>query len=284
MSETNHLPATTQPGVSQHPLMLSGEQWTRLQNFCKDAHASGLLPKNVDSPQKAFVIAIKGHELGLPPMYALERLAVINGKATSDGQVMLALIFSRVPGAVVDPVVSTDTEAEFMMARPGRTPRSFRFTIEDAKRAGLLSKPGPWQQYPRAMLRWRAVSEGAKIVFPDAIAGMMLHEEMGKNVNEDGTIIDAEFTVTPGASNKSVEQKLAAEAKDAASPGKPDAPPPTPMTEEDLATLRAARLEHKWSADDLKKWTRLMYKKDDPTTLTHEECQEAILFIEGHRK
>src|SRR5690606_6797084 len=44
------------------------------------------------------------------------------------------------------------------------------FTVEDAKRADLLSKD-PWKKYPRAMLFNRALTEGARVYCPDIYFG-----------------------------------------------------------------------------------------------------------------
>ena len=40
--------------------------------------------------------------------------------------------------------------------RHGSTPVTARFSVMDAKRAGLWTKAGPWQTYPRRMLQMRA--------------------------------------------------------------------------------------------------------------------------------
>jgi hypothetical protein len=190
------VPASAKPvaRVETHPLLLPAEQWARLKELADHAHKSGLLPRHIDSPQKAFVIIMKGHELGLPPMYSLERLAVINGKATMDGQSMAALILSREPEATVDLVTPEGKESEMAswdMARPGKKVKRFTFTMEDATRADLLGKD-PWKKYPRAMLRWRAFSEGARTVFPHIIGGLMPHEEMGAVVDDEGNLVAIE--------------------------------------------------------------------------------------------
>ena len=51
------------------------------------------------------------------------------------------------------------------------------FSYEDAKRAGLTSKRGPWQQYPSRMLQLRARGFALRDAFPDAIKGLITVEE-----------------------------------------------------------------------------------------------------------
>jgi len=56
------------------------------------------------------------------------------------------------------------------MQRPGGRTNVFAFTIEDARRAGLLKKTN-WIKYPISMLIARASAIGIKSIFPDAIFG-----------------------------------------------------------------------------------------------------------------
>lgn len=55
--------------------------------------------------------------------------------------------------------------------RKGRTKNEYYFTVDEAEKAGLLSKRGPWQQYAKAMLCWRAQGQGLKFEFADALMG-----------------------------------------------------------------------------------------------------------------
>jgi hypothetical protein len=54
----------------------------------------------------------------------------------------------------------------------------YTFTIEDAKRAGLLSKDS-WQKYTKELLVARAISGCARKVFPDVVGGLYTVEELG---------------------------------------------------------------------------------------------------------
>jgi len=52
------------------------------------------------------------------------------------------------------------------------------FSVEDAKRAGLWQKPGPWTDYPKRMLAMRARAFALRDAFPDVLAGLYLREEI----------------------------------------------------------------------------------------------------------
>ncbi len=49
--------------------------------------------------------------------------------------------------------------------------------LMDAKRAGLWTKAGPWQTYPRRMLQMRARSFALRDAFPDVLKGLISVEE-----------------------------------------------------------------------------------------------------------
>lgn len=182
--------------LESNPLLMATDQWQRLESLALRFYKSGCAPKCLANVEAVLIVMLKGNEMGLPPMYAAENIAVVNGKATIGGQAMLRLIYERARGVKVEfhtEPAKQNTECEISIQRPGHEPVRLIFTMEDAKRAGLASKQ-PWQQYPRMMLRWRAVAECARIAVPDVIAGLYLHEELGANVDAEGNIVEAEFT------------------------------------------------------------------------------------------
>jgi hypothetical protein len=61
--------------------------------------------------------------------------------------------------------------------RKNRTKNEYFFTMDDAQRAGLLNKKGPWTQgYARQMLCWRAQGAALKFEFADALMGTEIIE------------------------------------------------------------------------------------------------------------
>jgi len=151
--------------------------YTTFKDQVMVAFQSGLLPKSIDTPQKAIAIALTGRELGLKPMESLMGLYVVNGKVTLSSALMLRLIYERCPGAKITVLSSDEKEAQVEMERPGGTSQKFSFTMEEAKRAGFLNKR-PWQEHPATMLRWAAIRTGARVVFADAIAGCYMPDEL----------------------------------------------------------------------------------------------------------
>jgi hypothetical protein len=64
----------------------------------------------------------------------------------------------------------------------------FTYSIEDAKRAGLVKTGSSWEKYPQNMLFARAISSGTRLYCPDVFNGNLVYvpEELGAQVDEDG--------------------------------------------------------------------------------------------------
>ena len=148
---------------------------------------SGLIPKGLDTAEKVFVALQWGHELQLSPMVAVNNVAVINGKPTLSADIMSAVVKRSPEYGGIEWIKNTDTEAECKITRilgNGKTESIIsRFTIEDAKKAGLAGRD-VWQKYPRRMLKHRCLSYGLKDMFPDILAGLYTPEEMESTMPE----------------------------------------------------------------------------------------------------
>lgn len=152
---------------------------------------SRMLPQSVQSPEAAVTIMIKGMELGLPPMAALNGITVIQGKPTVSPQLMLSLINRS--GQLEDLQITTGKDgATVTMKRKGRSAFSASFGPNEAASMGLNTKDNYKKQAP-VMYQWRAVAACARVVFPDVIDGMYTPEEMGADVQVDE---DGAMTVT----------------------------------------------------------------------------------------
>ena len=56
-------------------------------------------------------------------------------------------------------------------------PTVVRFSVADAKKAGLWGKSGPWSQYSKRMLQLRARGFALRDAFPDVLKGLVTAEE-----------------------------------------------------------------------------------------------------------
>ena len=159
--------------------------------------ASGdMVPKHFQGKPEATMAAIvRGMEVGLAPMQALSSIAVINGRASLWGDAMPALMQRAGHHIDVDYEGQNETLTAVATLTRGDTGKQVvrRFSIADAKRAGLLGKPGPWQQYPQRMIAHRARSWAIRDGAADALMGLQIADE----VEHIGP--DAARDVTPAA-------------------------------------------------------------------------------------
>jgi hypothetical protein len=143
---------------------------------------SNMVPKQyMGKPQDIMVCIQWGMEMGLAPMQALQNIAVINGKPSVYGDAMMALVqASPVCEGVEESIEDEGTPnpvAVCVARRKGRAPVTVRFSVEDARRAGLWGKQGPWQAYPKRMLQMRARGFALRDAYPDVLKGLISTEE-----------------------------------------------------------------------------------------------------------
>jgi len=150
--------------------------------FSKMVAASEFAPKDFRGKPESCMLAIQhGSEVGLSPMQSLQSIAVINGRPTIWGDAALALVQSS---AVCEYVKEyTEGQGDNLTAvceakrRGYPAPTVSRFSMADAKRAGLAGKSGPWSQYPERMLALRARGFALRNAFADALRGLITAEE-----------------------------------------------------------------------------------------------------------
>lgn len=141
--------------------------------------ATKLVPKDFqDKPEDCCVAILQGLELGMSPIAAVQSIAVINGRPCLWGDGMLAVV--RASG-LLETIKEEDngSTATCTVKRKGDLdPVVRKFSQDDAKRAGLAGKPGPWTQYPQRMRQMRARSWALRDVFTDVLKGISSAEEM----------------------------------------------------------------------------------------------------------
>lgn len=144
------------------------------------ARAGEMVPAHFQGRPEAIMAAIvRGMEIGLAPMQALSSIAVINGRATIWGDALPAMMQRAGHHVDVDYEGEGDRLAAVATLTRGDTGKTIvrRFSIADAKRAGLLDKKGPWQQYPTRMLAMRARSWAIRDGAADALMGLTIADE-----------------------------------------------------------------------------------------------------------
>lgn len=168
---------------------------------------SQLIPKQFQGrPQDVVVAMMWSHTLGIPVVQGLQHIAVVNGRPSMYGDGMLAVVMAsgQMNGIKEELKGSGDgLTAICQVTRKGiETPFIGSFSVEDAKRATLWDKQGPWKQYPKRMLKMRARAFALRDAFPDVLSGIGSGEEQ-----EDIIIGEhAEQSNPPAADEKSTRK------------------------------------------------------------------------------
>lgn len=136
---------------------------------------SGLAPSTMNTPEKITVAILTGLEIGLPPMFAMQKIAVVNGRPALWGDALPALLWSR--GFKLREWTE-DKTAFCEVTRPTGETIVRTFSDEDAKAAGLLGKPGPWSQYKPRMRQMRARGYACRDGAADVLGGLYVAEEL----------------------------------------------------------------------------------------------------------
>ena len=137
--------------------------------FCR----SGLF--GVKTKEQAIALMAICEAEGLHPAKAVQEYHIIQGRPALKADAMLARFQSAGGKVAWSSMTDVRVSGTFTHAQGGSV--EIEWTIEMAKRAGLTKNP-TWNQYPRAMLRARCISEGIRTVFPGVVVGTYTPEEV----------------------------------------------------------------------------------------------------------
>lgn len=168
--------------------------------LAKAVTAAGMAPYGLETPEKAMIAIMHGLEIGLTPMAALQRIAVIKGRPTIWGDAAMGIVRASGVCEWIKERVAGDGDARVATCEAKRKgdpePVIKTFSVADAKRAGLWSpslkvkkfkKDGstyeadndsPWHRYPDRMMQMRARAFALRDLFADILGGMHLREEL----------------------------------------------------------------------------------------------------------
>lgn len=153
---------------------------------------SGMAPRDMATAEKLTVAILHGLEIGIPPMMAINKIAVVNGRPTLWGDAVPALLLSK--GFRIRETFYGDGDERFAQCtviRPDGENITRNFSVGDARVAGLWAKPGPWKQYPDRMLQMRARGLASRDGAADVLSGIYIAEE-GQDITErTNDIMDA---------------------------------------------------------------------------------------------
>ncbi len=145
---------------------------------------SGILPRGIDNPYKAFAIIQKGREMGVEPMRALTGIYLIEGKTVVSPELKLECFRAR--GGKVQWVESTGTVAHVKLTSADGTSHDETVTMQEMTSAGLAGKDN-WRKYPKSMLRARCIAFALRAMGEGD--GSYTPDELGAETTEAGEYI-----------------------------------------------------------------------------------------------
>lgn len=197
--------ANTQGGFQNQGFQVTVRNFDEAYRFCQSMSESELCPdtykpvtflnkicgqdlearKNPENIKRAkemsvnniFIACSYGGTLGLNPFQSLSGIAMVNGKPSLYGDTLLGLVRPLCDDFNEWFDEQTGTAYCVLLRRGSQHPVQSKFSFQDAQRAGLTNKKGPWSQYPQRMLQMRARGFAIRDAFPDVLSGIITREE-----------------------------------------------------------------------------------------------------------
>lgn len=216
--------------------------------FCESLANTPLLPDAYRKQPASVLWAMEyGRALGLDVVTTITTIHVIKGKPCQSADLMLGR--TRSAGHRVR-IKSERTRCEVRIQRHDDPDDEtvIEWVLDDAVTAGLCklvdgrpqardqkNQPQPWEKFPRAMLRARAIAEAVRIACPEVLHGAIYTpEELGAVVDQEGNPVVVERAdAPPMQQGVTVVQST------------PNGPPPAPQRDylaEAAATAEADQL------------------------------------------
>lgn len=177
------------PAVDSVPgtLLPDRDETNRIWALAHQLQHTEFVPQPMQGrPEKILAAIIAGREMGVPAMRSLQHINIIEGQAQPSAELHLAQALKA--GHHLEVVETSRERCTVEVHRrdwpPDKPARTLTWELDDAVQAGLVQlkdgKPHarsakgqalPWEKYPRAMLRARAITEACRTWLPDAIEG-----------------------------------------------------------------------------------------------------------------
>ena len=228
------------PGERPSPIV--PRTFAEVYTMCEALTKADLAPKHLrGKAMDMALVVMTGLEVGLPPMASLRLYTTWDGVPRLMAEGVRAIILQSPAIEYFEVATCDDTHATWVGKRRGRPEKSTTWTIERAKKAGLLGKEN-WSKYPQDMLNARASMQLGRLIAPDVVSGMVSREEAN-----DGDFIDAQSVEQPkfSAPPQVVEQIARGRVVEVTSAAPAPAPEPTAASGPLRAARRVAKVEEK---------------------------------------
>lgn len=200
------------------PFVIAPTNMMEAMEYSKLIASSCFCPKDMKGKPGDVLVAVQmGAEIGLSPIQALQNIAVINGRPCVWGDAALAVVIGSSHYVSHREWFEGSVEKGNLTAHCGVTRKGSEeyvrsFSMDDAKKANLWSKPGVWQQYPSRMLQMRARAFAIRDKFADALKGIHVREEVEDyNLDRPTRARSEQKVIEVVESRPAIEHKLSPE-------------------------------------------------------------------------
>lgn len=131
------------------------------------------------NPAAIWAVIIRGRELGLGALTALDCFHVVEGRPVPSAHFLIARAKQHPDCEYLEFIEGNASFALWRGKARGREQITLRYTIEQARDAGLVKPNGAWVTRPDEMLRKTAGAQLSRLLFPGALQGLYAAEEMG---------------------------------------------------------------------------------------------------------
>lgn len=138
---------------------------------------SGLYAK-FKSAAGIWAVIIRGRELGLGALAALDCISVVEGRPSPNAHFLISRARRNRRCEYLRFIGGDHTYALWHGKAHGEQEIPLRYTIEQARKAQLVKPGSAWDKRPDEMLRKTAGVQLARIIVPDALDGLYSQEEM----------------------------------------------------------------------------------------------------------
>lgn len=199
-------------------------------------HQAGMAPFGLDTPQKVMIAMMTGLELEMPPMQAVQSIAVINNRPCMWGDALIGVVRKSPLCLYVREWIDGDGDARIARCETKRKgeehPVVRSFSVDDAKRAKLWStdamvtkrakgggtyekeNDSPWYRYPQRMLQMRARAWCLRDTYADVLKGMQVREEVEDYQHEPPAPVELRREPSRFAARLTSEPQVPSEARE----------------------------------------------------------------------
>lgn len=164
-----------QPEMSIALVMSDQGVYDRFKGSCAMLAAGGgeFLPKGINTVQKVQACGLLAMGMGLDPFQAMQHAFIVKGKIGFDYDYLLAIAIQRIPTLRYEITLNDATTCKGWWQRSPDHPRfEVEYSVDMAKKAGLIKDGGAWLTDPQSMCYSKWVRRGLKRAAPDTLMGL----------------------------------------------------------------------------------------------------------------